>query len=37
VALMKGGASARAAALLDRRLHRRPSSRDARWRAVLPA
>ena len=34
VALMKSGQSAKAHALLDQRLHRRPSLRDARWRAV---
>jgi tetratricopeptide (TPR) repeat protein len=37
VALMKSGESAKAKALLDARLHRRPSPRDARWRAALPA
>ena len=41
VALMKSGELARAQAMLDRRLHRRPSARDARWRAAgvphLPA
>ncbi|WP_298961214.1 tetratricopeptide repeat protein [uncultured Methylobacterium sp.] len=37
VALMRSGESARARALLDRRLHRRPSPRDARWRDRLPA
>jgi hypothetical protein len=35
VALMKSDESARARALLDERLHRRPSPRDARWRAAL--
>jgi hypothetical protein len=35
VALMKGGEPAKAAALLDERLHRRPSQRDSRWRARL--
>lgn len=35
VALMKSGESAKAAALLEQRLHRRPSERDARWRADL--
>ncbi|RVU21877.1 tetratricopeptide repeat protein [Methylobacterium oryzihabitans] len=37
VALMRSGESARARTLLDRRLHRRPSPRDARWRERLPA
>jgi len=37
VALMKSGATAKARALLDRRLHRRPSPRDAAWRAELAA
>lgn len=36
VALMRGGEVERARALLDRRLHRRPSPRDAQWRAGLP-
>jgi hypothetical protein len=31
VALMRGGELARARALLDRRLHRRPSPRDSSW------
>ncbi|WP_295519425.1 tetratricopeptide repeat protein [uncultured Pseudomonas sp.] len=35
VALMRGGESAKALALLDERLHRRPSQRDERWRAAL--
>jgi hypothetical protein len=35
IALMKSGEAAKASELLDRRLHRRPSSRDARWRASL--
>jgi hypothetical protein len=35
VALMKGGDPAKASELLDRRLHRRPSPRDARWRAAV--
>jgi hypothetical protein len=34
VALMRGGDLTRARALLDRRLHRRPSPRDARWLAA---
>jgi hypothetical protein len=33
VALMRGGELARARAMLQRRLHRRPSPRDARWLA----
>jgi len=37
VALMKGGEPVRARELLDRRLHRRPSPRDARWRAAVMA
>ncbi|MEB3223791.1 MAG: tetratricopeptide repeat protein [Candidatus Sericytochromatia bacterium] len=35
VAYMRGGEAGRARALLDRRLHRRPSPRDARWRGHL--
>lgn len=35
VALLRGGEHARAAALLDERLHRRPSTRDRRWRTAL--
>jgi len=34
VALMKSGEIARAHAMLDARLHRRPSPRDTRWRAT---
>jgi Tfp pilus assembly protein PilF len=34
VALMKSGEPARAHAMLDARLHRRPSPRDARWRTT---
>ena len=34
VALIRSGELARAHALLDKRLHRRPSPRDTRWRAV---
>lgn len=37
VALMRAGETARARALLDRRLHRRPSPRDTRWREGLAA
>lgn len=37
VALMRSGETEKARALLDRRLHRRPSPRDARWRAQLTA
>ncbi len=36
-ALMRSGESAKAGALLDHRLHRRPSPRDARWRDLLAA
>jgi hypothetical protein len=36
VAFMKGGEHAKARGLLDRRLHRRPSPRDARWSASVP-
>jgi hypothetical protein len=35
VALMRSGETEKARALLDRRLHRRPSPRDARWRDQL--
>jgi hypothetical protein len=35
IALMKSGEAARARDLLDRRLHCRPSPRDARWRAEV--
>ena len=34
VAAIRSGELPKARALLDRRLHRRPSSRDARWRAA---
>jgi hypothetical protein len=34
VALIRAGDLARAREQLDRRLHRRPSLRDARWRAA---
>lgn len=37
VALMRAGEMTRARALLDRRLHRRPSPRDTRWREGLAA
>ncbi|MET7245458.1 tetratricopeptide repeat protein [Methylobacterium sp. EM32] len=37
VALMRAGETAKAHTLLDRRLHRRPSPRDARWQAQLTA
>lgn len=37
VALMRGGESEKARALLERRLHRRPSPRDTRWLAALAA
>jgi tetratricopeptide (TPR) repeat protein len=36
VALMRGGDAARARTMLDRRLHRRPSPRDAGWLAAAP-
>lgn len=35
IALMKSGEAAKARELLDRRLHRRPSMRDAHWRAAV--
>jgi hypothetical protein len=35
VALMRSGELSRARSLLDARLHRRPSLRDARWRAAM--
>ncbi len=37
LALMHSGEAAKATALLDRRLHRRPSPRDMRWRGLLAA
>jgi len=37
LALMRGGETAKARTILDRRLHRRPSPRDARWFSQLPA
>ncbi|MFE1599726.1 tetratricopeptide repeat protein [Methylobacterium sp. ID0610] len=37
VALMRSGEAAKARALLDRRLHRRPSPRDRRWHTLLTA
>lgn len=37
LALMRSGQAAKAQALLDRRLHRRPSPRDARWHSLLTA
>lgn len=37
LALMRSGEAAKARELLDRRLHRRPSPRDTRWRAELAA
>jgi hypothetical protein len=36
VALMRSGQSPKARTLLARRLHRRPSARDAAWRDALP-
>lgn len=35
IALMKSGEAAKARDLLDSRLHRRPSQRDARWRTAV--
>jgi hypothetical protein len=35
LALMRSGEAAKARALLDRRLHRRPSPRDARWHSLM--
>jgi hypothetical protein len=37
VALMRSGETKKASALLDRRLHRRPSPRDTLWRSGLTA
>jgi hypothetical protein len=37
LALMRSGEAVKARALLDRRLHRRPSPRDTRWRGLLAA
>jgi hypothetical protein len=37
VALMRSGETAKARALLDHRLHRRPSPRDQRWRSLTMA
>jgi hypothetical protein len=37
LSFMRSGAPAKARALLDRRLHRRPSPRDARWHRLLAA
>ena len=37
LALMRSGEAAKARALLDRRLHRRPSPRDTRWHGLLAA
>jgi hypothetical protein len=37
IALMRSGEAAKAHELLDRRLHRRPSLRDARWRTAVGA
>jgi hypothetical protein len=37
LALMRSGETAKARALLDRRLHRRPSPRDTRWHGLLTA
>jgi tetratricopeptide (TPR) repeat protein len=37
VALLRSGEVTKAKALIDRRLHRRPSPRDTRWRALTAA
>jgi hypothetical protein len=37
LALMRSGEAVKAGELLDRRLHRRPSSRDTRWQCLLAA
>jgi hypothetical protein len=37
LALMRSGEAVKAGELLDRRLHRRPSSRDTRWHGLLAA
>ena len=37
LALIRAGEAAKARALLDRRLHRRPSPRDRRWHGLLAA
>jgi hypothetical protein len=37
LALTRSGEAVKARALLDRRLHRRPSPRDTRWRGLLAA
>jgi hypothetical protein len=37
VALMRGGEAVKAKDLLDERLHRRPSPRDAVWRSQVVA
>ena len=37
LALMRSGEAVKAGALLDRRLHRRPSPRDMRWHGLLAA
>ncbi|PVE23011.1 tetratricopeptide repeat protein 38 family protein [Microvirga sp. KLBC 81] len=37
LALMRSGEAVKARALLDRRLHRRPSPRDTRWHGLLAA
>lgn len=37
IALLRSGEAAKARALLDDRLHRRPSHRDSGWRAMLAA
>ncbi|MDU6729925.1 MAG: tetratricopeptide repeat protein, partial [Bradyrhizobium sp.] len=37
LALIRSGALAKARQLIDARLHRRPSARDTRWRALTEA
>ena len=37
LSLMRSGEAVKAGELLDRRLHRRPSSRDMRWHGLLAA
>jgi hypothetical protein len=37
VACLRSGETGKARALIDRRLHRRPSARDRKWLATLDA
>jgi hypothetical protein len=37
VACLRSGETEKARALIDRRLHRRPSARDRKWLATLDA